>query len=70
MTAKEKLLEYVQGLTEEEAMDAIPFIVAPEPTFPPAPPEVMAKFQKALEHSRGGGVRYSTEEVRRHLGLD
>jgi hypothetical protein len=70
MTAKEQLLEYVQGLTEEEAIDVLPFIVGPGPSFPPAPPEVMELLRHAQENRRLGGKSYTTEEVRRSLGLD
>jgi len=70
MTAKEQLLEYVASLSEEEAIDTLPWIYRPVPAFPPAPPEVIAQLREALTASEGGAPRYSTLDVRRYVGLE
>jgi hypothetical protein len=69
VTAKEQLLQYVQGLTEEEAIDKLPWVVGPEPEFPAAPPEVMSMFRRAMEDSEAGRS-LSDEEFGRRFGLD
>jgi hypothetical protein len=69
MTAKQVLMDYVAGLSEEEAMDKIPLLIPPEPDFPPASPEVMAKFHKSIAELDAGFSR-SHEEVFRRFNLD
>ncbi len=68
MTAKQMLLEYVAGLTEEEAMEKIPWIVRSAPEYPPAPPEIMEKFRRAMADSDAGRT-ISDDEVARRFGL-
>lgn len=70
MTAKQKLLEYVAAMTEEEAEEKLPWIVGSDSDFPAASPEVMAMFRHALKESDEGAPRYTTEEVRRFVGLE
>ena len=70
MTAKEQLLEFVAGLSEEEAIDTLPSIYRRAPEFPPAPPEVIAQLREALAAAESGAPRYSTQDVRRYVGLE
>lgn len=64
MTAKQQLLEYVQGLTEEEAMDVLPFIVKP----PPLTPAQLEGIERGLR-SLDEGRKVSNEDMKRRFGI-
>ncbi len=74
MTAKQKLAKHVEALTEGEAANALELLGLDEstvwPDFAPAPPEIVARVRKMLDEPRDGRVTYSTEEVRRRLGIE
>lgn len=74
MTAKEKLAEHVQALTEDEAAEALELLGLDDdpgewPDFPPAPAHIIELARKAIAEADAGRL-ISDEEFGRRLGLD
>lgn len=67
MTAKEKLLEYVQGLTEAEAIEKLPWIVEPAVRASLTAEEIR-QVERAIE-SLDAGRKLSHAEMKSRFGL-
>jgi predicted transcriptional regulator len=68
MTAKERLREWLDGLDEEDAEEALDILVFERPLRQALTPEERASIEKGLaELDRGEGIPH--DEVFRRLGI-
>jgi hypothetical protein len=72
VTAKEKLVERVSGLSEEEAAEALRLLFLDDetewPDFPPAPPEIVELARRVIASPHRPFL--TDEEFGRKHGLD
>ena len=68
MTAKEQLLEFVLGLSEEEAAEKLPWMMDDGPAPPLTPPQRVA-VQRALANL-DAGKQISNAEMKQRFGID
>jgi hypothetical protein len=76
MTAKQLLIERIEALTEEEAVQALELLDSEfmldddrEREFPPAPAHIIALARKAIAEADAGRL-ISDEEFGGRLGID